>query len=287
MSAADPHPTSSSQSLAAFRLGFPPSYVLVGVYRLSTDASLRVPVLKKCKNGFIRGILVGLAWAFFTFGIQKGLIRLFLSKSSRVTGLSHRSLFGYPLPFELTTLTALFAVGAQVNGILNFFLRRNVAIAKQRVWDQTIASRGKGASFWKPYVEEWDHPPAITKPGMQLWLSGTAARFIVRKVLLYPVQIYPFVGIFVSAYFKALGTGSYLHKPYFEAKGMTEPQVAIFVEERKWHYRAFGFCAAVLEDLPIIGIFFSVSNRIGAAMWAHDLEKRQHLVARQKGLKLD
>lgn len=184
-------------------------------------------------------------------------------------------------------MAALFAVGGQLNLILNFFLRRNISIAKQRVWDQTVASRGKGPSFWKPYVEERDQPPVITKPGWDAWLSGTAARIVIRKVLLYPIQIYPFVGIFVSASLKALGTGSYLHKPYFEAKGMTKPQVAIFVEERKWHYRAFGFCAALLEDLPIIGVFFSVSNRIGAAMWAHDLEKHQHIVARQKGLKLD
>ena len=32
-------------------------------------------------------------------------------------------------------------------------------------------------------------------------------------VLLYPFQIYPFIGIFVSAYLKALGTGTHLHKP--------------------------------------------------------------------------
>jgi hypothetical protein len=32
---------------------------------------------------------------------------------------------------------------------------------------------------------------------------------------------------------------------------------------------AFGFTAAILEGLPIIGLFFTVSNRIGAAMWAH------------------
>jgi hypothetical protein len=32
---------------------------------------------------------------------------------------------------------------------------------------------------------------------------------------------------------------------------------------------AFGFVAALLERLPIIGLVFSVSNRIGAAMWAH------------------
>jgi hypothetical protein len=95
MSAAgDPRQT---QSLAGLRLDFPPSYVLVGVYRLSTDPSIRVPVWKKCKHGFIRGAVVGLAWvstdddgrrprfltffqAFLTFGIQNGLIHLFFSK---------------------------------------------------------------------------------------------------------------------------------------------------------------------------------------------------------------
>jgi hypothetical protein len=29
----------------------------------------------------------------------------------------------------------------------------------------------------------------------------------------------------------------------------------------------FGFSASLLEGLPIIGLFLSISNRIGAAMW--------------------
>lgn len=37
--------------------------------------------------------------------------------------------------------------------------------------------------------------------------------------------------------------------------------------------------ASALESLPIIGLGFQVSNRIGAAMWAFDLEKRQHAFA--------
>ncbi|KAF7791986.1 hypothetical protein EIP86_003013 [Pleurotus ostreatoroseus] len=66
---------------------------------------------------------------------------------------------------------------------------------------------------------------------------------------------------------------------------MSKEQVAIFIEERKWDYRAFGFTAALLEGLPIIGLVFTISNRIGAAMWAHDLEKRQHYVAESKARK--
>ena len=62
------------------------------------------------------------------------------------------------------------------------------------------------------------------------------------------------------------------------------------MEERKWDYRStfsfnvdfvmqcisvltaalvFGFAAALLEGLPVIGLLFTLSNRIGAAMWAH------------------
>jgi len=232
---ADPCPT-SSQSLAALRLDFSPSYILVGVYRLSTDASLRVPVWQKCKHGFVRGLLVGLVWVSvaattiddrqWTVFSLPGVLHVWNSKglhpilhgkvcpilvinyrihshpharSARVTGLSNRSFFGYTVPFELATcmpqytspilisqfihptVAALLAVGEQANIILNFFLRRNIAIAKQRVWDQTVASRGKGPSFWKPYVEEWDRPPVITKPGWDSWLSGSAARFVIRK----------------------------------------------------------------------------------------------------------
>jgi hypothetical protein len=102
---------------------------------------------------------------------------------------------------------------------------------------------------------------------------------------------------------------------YFATKKMTAHQEAVFVEERKWDYRSmhdisllaclltlrsvFGFVAALLEGLPIVGLVFTVSNRIGAAMWAHgmfvhrcspsyipmfssDLEKRQHYVAAQR-----
>lgn len=89
---------------------------------------------------------------------------------------------------------------------------------------------------------------------------------------------------------------------YYKAKGMNPDQIATFIEERKWDYRgttfvhqtpmpyciveyclcvlAFGFAAALAERLPIIGLVFSVSNRIGAAMWAHG-ELRMHSLYRK------
>jgi len=37
------------------------------------------------------------------------------------------------------------------------------------------------------------------------------------------------------------------------------------------YWAVFGFAAALLEALPFIGLIFSISNQVGAAMWAHGM----------------
>lgn len=44
------------------RLQFPPSYALVGVYRLFTDKNLFKPAWEKCQHGTVRGAAVGFVW---------------------------------------------------------------------------------------------------------------------------------------------------------------------------------------------------------------------------------
>lgn len=105
-------------------------------------------------------------------------------------------------------------------------------------------------------------------------------------MILAPLALYPVVGMCISAYLKSVSTSRNLHRDYFLMKQMTPAQCARWIEERKWEYRVFGFFAgilvhltllnvcshtttqALLEGLPIIGLLFSVSNRVGAAMWA-------------------
>ncbi|KAJ3732662.1 hypothetical protein DFJ43DRAFT_1072064 [Lentinula guzmanii] len=269
------HLKSSSQ-----RLQFPPSYALVGVYRLCTDKNLYVPVWQKCQHGTVRGAAVGLVWAFFTFGMQKKFIEVFLANSPKVTGLATDTVFGYHVPFNVHTYAAALLVGQQITYILRFFLSRNIRIARDRAWNQTVASRGKGEDFWRPYVEEWDQPPKDVHSAM--WYEKAFSGwflFMFKRALLLPFNFYPLIGILISAWFKGLGTARILHRRYFEAKKMTPTEVAVFMEEHKWDYRTFGFITALLEGLPIIGLVFTISNRIGAAMWAFDLEKRQHYMA--------
>jgi hypothetical protein len=52
---------------------------------------------------------------------------------------------------------------------------------------------------------------------------------------------------------------------------MTPNEINLWVVERQKEYRLFGFTSAVIERIPLFGLVFSISNRIGAAMYAHDV----------------
>lgn len=94
-----------------------------------------------------------------------------------------------------------------------------------------------------------------------------------------PLDFIPFLSIAVSAYFRAFTYAQQLLTPFFAQKRMTPQQVHLFLTERMGSIKSYGFACALLERIPIIGIVFSISNRVGAAMLAHDLEKRQHKFA--------
>lgn len=60
--------------------------------------------------------------------------------------------------------------------------------------------------------------------------------------------------------------GRQLHSLLFAYKKMTPLQVELWVTERQLEYRMFGLTAALLESIPILGMAFSIGNRVGAAM---------------------
>ena len=86
---------------------------------------------------------------------------------------------------RLTTTHAdatLFFLSSQVSAIIYFFLSRNIRVARERAYDQTIQSRGKGADWWCPYVEEWDKPPKVKKArwGWSVFMSGPVGRIVAK-----------------------------------------------------------------------------------------------------------
>lgn len=117
-------------------------------------------------------------------------------------------------------------------------------------------------------------------------MATPVIRMVIIKLLLLPLDWVPFLTLGISAFIRSLSMGRQLHAPLFAAKRMTPVQVEVWMMERQWMYRQFGFLAALVENIPLAGIAFSISNRVGAAMYAHDLEKRQQMFRRGQVAKL-
>lgn len=66
-----------------------------------------------------------------------------------------------------------------------------------------------------------------------------------------------------------------LHARYFDLRALDDSQKRQFVRERRGQYMGFGIVATGLESIPLMGIFFSFTNTVGAALWAVALEKER------------
>lgn len=173
-------------------------------------------------------------------------------------------------------------MSAIVEMTLGFELRK----FRETAYTTTVVSRGKPESWWTPYVEELDKPPQVAaeapprslKERLQRWATKMLMNRLIRKAVRIVFGSVPLFGIIIYAGISALPFAQSIHRPLFAAKHMSPPQIALWVQEREASYWTFGFAALLLERIPFFGIIFSISNRIGAAMWAHDLEKRQQRV---------
>lgn len=143
--------------------------------------------------------------------------------------------------------------------LMEFFVGKNLRIARDRAWDQTLKSRGKDAEFWGPYVEEWQVPPRVDPkhdvPKWQKLVTGRIGRIVIKKctrlyiyfrevdviytlthllaVILLPLNFYPIVGIMISSAIKALSTARYLHK---SVCFFLHSRACIFTYPRAWQY---------------------------------------------------
>ncbi|CAO1618943.1 unnamed protein product [Sympodiomycopsis kandeliae] len=278
---------------------FPAAYVVVGAYRLLHDPALWKPMWADLSVAAKKVSMVAAAWGVLTWPIQRAFVALFMKGSGRVLGFSgmYSSIsshadkiddslpFNIPLPSLQGFATFMFVL-SQCSTLIEFWLRRRLRQARTKAYGATVESRGKAADWWSDYYEEWETPPTekamkqAKKQAFYTKLATPIIRMVILKVFLLPLDWIPFFSLGISAYIRSLSLARQLHTPLFAAKRMTPLQVEVWITERSWHYRMFGFTAALFENIPLLGIFFSISNRVGAAMYAHDLEKRQQLFHR-------
>lgn len=113
---------------------------------------------------------------------------------------------------------------------------------------------------------------------------------IIRYFMYLPLNFIPVVGTVMFVVLQGKRMGPIAHARYFQLKEWDRQKREEHVEKFRGPYTrsvrycsrmrvydsdldSFGVAAALLELVPIAGIFFAFTNTVGAALWAADLEK--------------
>ncbi|KAJ8078408.1 hypothetical protein AAF712_012081 [Marasmius tenuissimus] len=230
-------------------------YPVYGIVYLGSHPSLYravAPVVGKC-------ILVSL-------GITAGLFVF-----TWLPQLAFCALFSGPLAFLPATIMVLGEAY-----FLSSLVARNFFIgpAQDQIFDavllqqgnESLVSRGREVKSTSSGMKLLGK--SITKPLNRFSKDG-----IVRYIISIPLNSIPVVGTFLFLLWNGKKSGPGYHSRYFQLKGYSKEASSKFVASRRGAYTAFGAVSLALQLVPFVGMAFSITSTVGAALWANALEK--------------
>jgi hypothetical protein len=93
-------------------------------------------------------------------------------------------------------------------------------------------------------------------------------------LLTLPLAFIPFIGWALFVYINAAKTAKSYVAPYLRrGRGLTTSQLkSQVVDQHEAEFNSFGAVALLLEQVPIIGALFQITNFVGAALWVEKLD---------------
>jgi len=177
----------------------------------------------------------------------------------------------------LAAISAVLLVLSESSTITNV-LSTNLFIndALMDTFDGTLVSKGMTATVAQGRKIRSGSDPisrlgkSVSKPFGRLSVNS-----IIRYFMYLPLNFIPVVGTVLFVILQGKKFGPNAHSRYFQLKQMRKQQKDQFIEERSGAYTSFGVVATLLEMVPVVGLFFSFTNTVGAALWAADLEQKE------------
>ncbi|GJE93887.1 EI24 domain-containing protein [Phanerochaete sordida] len=241
----------SGAALASFAWLWPLRGVLYTATHPHVLLAVRGPLLKALGAS----AALFLALAFFTYLPQAALLSLF-------TG-------------PLGPLLALALLGAESLALLTLLAKPLLlAPALERVFDTTLAASGA-----RTLVAHGKTTRAAAAGSTLLRpLQALSGEGIVRYLLTLPLNAVPVLGTaaFLALNGRAAGPG--WHARYFALKGFDAPARRGFVARHRPEYTAFGVAALLFNFVPVVGLVFTFTNTVGAALWAARLEAEANVI---------
>jgi len=198
-----------------------------------------------------------LVLAFFTYVPQAAFLSLF-------TG-------------PLGPILALFLLGAESIFLLSFLAKPLfLEPALQQVFDQTLVENGQ-----RQLVQQGKTKFSVTSEGRNALLRPLQALSrdgIVRYLLTLPLNAIPVLGTVSFLAINGHRAGPSWHARYFQLKGFDATTRKGFIERHRPEYTAFGIAALTFNFIPIVGLVFTFTNTVGAALWAANLEAHSNII---------
>ncbi|KAL3686886.1 hypothetical protein R1sor_013195 [Riccia sorocarpa] len=108
---------------------------------------------------------------------------------------------------------------------------------------------------------------------------------IMRYILTLPLNFIPVVGSVLFCWLNSFPTAVGLHEHYYvELKGLTPEEFSAVVHAKKPQYQHFGFTASAFSLVPGFDVILILTNAVGAALWAADMEKTRGSIKSKWGL---
>ncbi|KAI0079397.1 hypothetical protein K474DRAFT_1617730 [Panus rudis PR-1116 ss-1] len=247
----------SGQAVASFAWTWP----LRGIIYTATHPQVIISVHKPLIKSLFSSALVFLALAFFTYIPQAAFLSFF-------TGF-------------LGPILALLLVGAESVFLLTFFAKPLfLEPALTQVFDATLVASGQGAlvregktKYASSSSKKEGIEGALVRPFQALSRDG-----LMKYLLTLPLNFIPLIGTVAFVFLNGHRGGPGWHTRYFQLKGWDTPQRKKFIEQRRAEYTAFGMATLLFTFIPLVGLVFSFTNTVGAALWAADIEARQNII---------
>ncbi|KAK8230483.1 hypothetical protein HDK90DRAFT_512618 [Phyllosticta capitalensis] len=232
-------------------------YPIRGIFYYISHRSLWKPLTSHLAAIISTGVGVTTFMFFFTYLPQAAVLTL-------VNG-------------PLAALTTILLVLSESSTISNIVARAMwVEEAVVDTFDGTLVTKEQTALLSHGRALKPSRDPigalgaVLSKPFKKL--SPTS---LMRSLIYLPLNLLPVVGPLLYLVAQGRKRGPELHARYFQLKEWSPKERRRFVEANEAAYAGFGFAATLLEIVPVVGLFFSFTNAVGAALWATDLEAKE------------
>ncbi|KAI1452597.1 hypothetical protein F4805DRAFT_446819 [Annulohypoxylon moriforme] len=176
-----------------------------------------------------------------------------------------------PLAVLTTTLLILNESSTIINIVSRNFLLQDALLD---TFDGTLVARNStGIVKEGRQLKSGNDPISRLGKILKSPFSKFTPKAMIRYVMYLPLNFIPVIGTIVFIFFQGRSRGSAVHSRYFQLKGWSSSQQQDWLKRHTGAYTTFGTIATLLEMIPVLSMFFTFTNTVGAALWAADIEQ--------------